>query len=96
MSLMLFDEDGYIDDVATNLGWWNVIKYVERRTKLKKRSSARAFVNKGYSYFPQRVARELETFKPPQRNEPLKIILKYLIPNLKKCKGIGIVSASEQ
>ena len=86
MGFYLYDEDGYVADLATTKGLNDLLSYLKGLNipGLKK------FIEDGWDLVPEAIAEELEVVNPPIGE--VKETLDALKENLYKCKGIAIIS----
>ncbi len=86
MGYYLYDEDGYVADVGTTKGLDDMFTYL-RGLDLP---GLDAFIENGWDLVPEALAEELEVLDPPAGE--VKDTIDDLVVNLRKCKGMAIVS----
>lgn len=86
MGFYLYDEDGYVDDFATIKGANDLFTYLKGLDI----PGLRKLVNDGWDVYPEALLEELEEVNPPAGE--VKDTLDIFKENLKKCKGIVIIS----
>ena len=89
MTYILCDVNGYVQDVASISGWWDVINEVG---KYQMTGPLIDFVTSGNTSDPEGVASEITKMLPQVKDAHVRVTLISLIEGLKKAKEIGIIS----
>ena len=86
MGYYLYDENGYVDDFATTKGASDLMAFL----KGLEIPGLQKLVEEGWDLIPEAILEELEDVNPPAGE--VKDTLDIFKKNLKKCKGIVIIS----
>ena len=86
MGFYLYDENGYVDDLGTTKGVYDLMTYLKGLDI----EGLKRFIEEGWDIVPEALAEELEAVDPPAGE--VKDTLDILRENLYKCKGIAIIS----
>jgi hypothetical protein len=89
MGYGLYGEQGYIQDVASIGGWWDLITTVDKRQTV---GPLVDFLNTGKTTNPSEVVKAIDTLLPDITDTSVRNILKGLRTGLLKTKEIAIVS----
>ena len=86
MSYQLYDENGYVDDLATTKGLNDMLSYLRGLDK----PGLRKLLEEGWDLIPEAILEEFGDIDPPAGE--IKDTIDKLKENLKKCVGIVIFS----
>ena len=86
MAYQLYDENGYVDDLATTKGLNDLLAYL----KSTDTPGLNQLIQEGWDLIPEAILEEMEDLEPPAGE--VKDTLDQLKKNLKKCVGIVIFS----
>lgn len=84
----LYSENGYVQDVANNKGWWDTISAL---TKLQTGELV-MFAQEGKTVNPKGVIADIDKLLPQINYKKVKDILESLREGLTKCQEIAIIS----
>lgn len=87
MAYQLYDENGYVDDLATTKGLNDMLAYL-RGLDIP---GLYKLIDEGWDLIPEAILEEFEEYVDPPIGE-VKDTIDILKKNLKKCKGIVIFS----
>lgn len=89
MTMALYSENGFITDVASIGGWWDLITEVD---KMKKDGPLSDFLDTGKTTKPEDVIKEIDELLPDIFDSTIRSILEGLKKGLQKVKEVAIIS----
>jgi hypothetical protein len=89
MGYALYGSEGYVQDVASIGGWWDLITTVDKRKVV---GPLVDFLNTGNTTNPKAVIKAIDELLPDITDTSVQNILKGLRSGLQKTKEVAIVS----
>lgn len=91
MGYCLYSEDGYVQDVASIVGWWDLCQFV----KANGGRAIKAFVSKGETANIAGVLKDIDALLPKATDQDVRVVLGGLKKGLSKIKRKEIAIISE-